>query len=63
LPLTKSKKKLRKNFCEKRKKKFATEIRNLKKWKMITMILITNNIFVSIMIKWIIVIVIPIKML
>ena len=52
------KKKVAKKFLRKEKKKFATEIR-----KMITMILITNNNFVSIMIKWIIIIVIPMKWL
>jgi len=33
-----------------------------KKWKMITIMLITNNIFLSIMIKWMIFIMIPMKM-
>ena len=49
-------KKLQKKLGKK-KRKFAIS----KKWKRITIMLITNNNFVLIMIKWMIVIVIPIK--
>jgi len=57
--MTESKKKKScEKICEKKNFVFAIS----KKWKMITIMLITNNIFLSIMIKWMIFIMIPMKM-